>query len=332
MPFRDSRQVRVAEVGQVTATNRTRAVLILSVPVLSLVLPALAVALASAGGTSLPTRIAAAIAKFLLFYSGVFALIALSGAVAAGLLATDRMVMSPDNRILAQALHRTMSLIGISALANHIMLEVLAQRARIIDGIVPFMAARDTFYMGLGTIASDLFIIIIVTGIARRRFSSGARRWVWRSLHATAYAAWPLAVLHGLLAGRSAKPYVDWSYGGCLAAVGLVLTIRYIVAIRGRNAATGQPGRGRVAASSWPGLPPRPAGEFLAQLEAARPRPAARPPLQTGNRPLRELPAAPGRSWYPVDQDEADTDPTGWNAGVQEHAWSPSARPAGWSR
>jgi len=240
--------------------------------------------------------------------------------------------MSPDNRILAQALHRTMSLIGVSALANHIMLEVLAQRARIIDGIVPFMAACDTFYMGLGTIASDLFIIIIVTGIARRRFSSGARRWVWRSLHATAYAAWPLAVLHGLLAGRSAKPYVDWSYGGCLAAVGLVLTIRYIVAIRGRNAGTAQPGRGPAPASAWPGLPPRPAASFLAQLDAARPPLAARPPVQAASRPLRELPAARSSPWYPVDQDEAQTDPTGWNAGVHEHAWSPSPRRAGWSR
>jgi hypothetical protein len=240
MHFRDSRRVRVAEVGQVTTTRRGRAALILAMPALSLLVPALAVAVASAGGTSQPTRIAAAIARFLLIYSGVFALVALTAAVVAGVLATDRMVMSPDRRILAQALHRTASVIGLCALANHIMLEILAHRARLIDGFVPFMAARSTFYMGLGTLSSDLLIVIIVTGIARRRFTRGPARWLWRALHATAYAAWPLAILHGLLAGRSAKPYVDWSYGGCLAAVVVALAVRHMASSR-RATASAQP-------------------------------------------------------------------------------------------
>jgi hypothetical protein len=237
MRTRSARPKRVAQVGRTKPHNPGRAALILSVPTLSLVLPALAVAIASAGGTSQLTRSAADVARFLLYYSGVFALVALTAAVAAGLLATDRTLMTPERRIFAQALHRTISLFGVSALANHIMLEVLAHRARLIDGFVPFMAARGTFYMGLGTVASDLFVIIIVTGALRKRFTKGARAQVWRVLHVTAYAAWPLAILHGLLAGRSAKPYVDWSYGGCLVAVALALIFRYVVALRGRNAA-----------------------------------------------------------------------------------------------
>ncbi len=251
---------RITALGEPGRGSRKQTMLILAVPALSLVVPALAVEIASAGGTGQLTRIAAAVAKFLLFYSGVFALIALSAAVAAGLLATDRAVMSPERRILAQALHRTMSLIGVSALANHIMLEIMARRASLADGFVPFMAARSTFYMGLGTLASDLFIVIIVTGILRRRFAGRAGRWIWRSLHATAYAAWPLAILHGLLAGRSAKPYVDWSYGGCLAAVALALTFRYIAAIRGRAAVPAAAGAGgartrhRLAAMPYPGI------------------------------------------------------------------------------
>ncbi len=234
---RRHRSKRVARLGQARPASHKRAALILSVPVLSLLLPALAVEIASAGGSGQLTRTAGDIARFLLFYSGVFALIALTAAVAAGLLATDRVVMSPDQRIFAQAAHRTTSLIGVSALANHIELEVLANRARIIDGFVPFMAARNTFYMGLGTIASDLFIVIIVTGVLRKRFTKGRRPWVWRALHVTTYVAWPFAILHGLLAGRHAKPYVDWSYGACLALVALALAFRYVVLARGRNAA-----------------------------------------------------------------------------------------------
>ncbi len=261
---------RITAVGEPGRGSRKQTMLILAVPALSLVVPALAVEIASAGGTGQLTRIAAAVAKFLLFYSGVFALIALSAAVAAGLLATDRAVMSPERRILAQALHRTMSLIGVSALANHIMLEIMARRASLADGFVPFMAARSTFYMGLGTLASDLFIVIIVTGILRRRFAGRAGRWIWRSLHATAYAAWPLAILHGLLAGRSAKPYVDWSYGGCLAAVALALTFRYIAAIRGRAAVPAAAGAGGGRARHRLAAMPYPPGRAAGRADSVR--------------------------------------------------------------
>jgi len=265
MHTRKSRYARVARVGRIRPRNRRRAALVLSVPILSLVLPALAVDIASAGGSSQLTRSAAGIARFLLYYSGVFALIALSAAVAAGLIATDRTLLTPERRIFAQGLHRATSLIGVSALANHIMLEVLAHRARVIDGFVPFMAARSTFYMGLGTVASDLFVVIIVTGALRRRFTKGARPWVWRALHLTAYAAWPMAVLHGLLAGRSAKPYVDWSYGGCLAAVALALAFRCVVAQRGRSAADREQAVIRQQrADLIPLPPPMPAGPMRA--------------------------------------------------------------------
>jgi hypothetical protein len=260
MRVRPARSAPVAELGQVTVISRKRVLLIVSVPALSLLLPGLAVEVASSGGAGEFTRAAADVARFLLFYSGVFALVALSAAVAAGLLATDRIVLTPERRILAQALHRTCSLIGISALANHIMLEILASRARIVDGFVPFLASRNTFYMGLGTLSSDLFVLVIVTGVLRRRFTSGARRALWRGLHLTAYAAWPLGVLHGLLAGRSAKPYVDWSYGACLTAVAVALTVRYVMLHRGRTVApAGQPGRTAaplLAPTALPGATP----------------------------------------------------------------------------
>jgi hypothetical protein len=332
MRFRESRQVRVAEVGQVTTTSRARVVLILTVPVVSLILPALAVALASAGGTSQVTSAASAVARFLLFYSGVFALVALTAAVAAGLLATDRVLMSPDRRILAQALHRTMSLIGIAALANHIMLEVLANRARIIDGFVPFMAARSTFYMGLGTVSSDLFIVIIVTGVLRRRFTSGARRWLWRSLHATAYAAWPLAVLHGLLAGRSARPYVDWSYGGCLALVALALTVRYVALIRGRGPAAGDPGRARPAAT-WPAPIPGLPGQATGGLSQQAPRVTSTRPFAARQARAIPAPAAQPGGWPGFQADETTAGPGRWRPAPPAQAWAPSfPAPEDWRR
>jgi hypothetical protein len=112
-----------------------------------------------------------------------------------------------------------------------VLLEVLAHRSRAIDTVVPFLASGRTLYLGLGTLASDLVLLIVFTGVARRKF---ATRWTatWRAVHVTAYLGWPLAILHGLLSGRSAKPYVDWSYGACAAAVALVLLIRLVARTR----------------------------------------------------------------------------------------------------
>jgi hypothetical protein len=316
MRSRSSRSV--TEVGQVRPRKRSRVGLTLAVPVLSLVVPAVAVDIASAGGSGLLTRAAAEVARFLLFYSGVFALVALSAAVAAGLLASDRILMSPERRIFAQVMHRTTSLVGISALANHIMLEVLAHRAGIADGFVPFMASRNTFFMGLGTVASDLFVVIIVTGMLRRRFIRGARRQLWRWLHATAYVAWPMAILHGLLAGRHAKPYVDWSYGVCLAAVGLALIIRSVAGLRGRSG--GHPAPVRQQTPSAPGTPlPR-----SYQISPQAPVRALAPGLLE----LPPVPRRPGDAWAAADAWASGDALAPADAWANGEAWAP---PGAWT-
>lgn len=203
--------------------------------------------------------------RFLLFYAGVFALVALTAAVAAGLVATDRIVMSPGGRVMSQALHRAISLAALGALIVHIALEILAHRSHLIDAVVPFVATYRTFYLGLGTLASDLLIIIIATGVARRAFA-GRRPGLWRAVHVSAYFMWLFAILHGLLAGRAARPYVDWSYGGCAIAVALALLIRLMARHRGRA---------EVAPS------PVPAAAFAAAADLASALP-------------REIRAAPG--------------------------------------
>ena len=186
---------------------------------------------AASGSTARGQDILAAIQRFMLFYSGVLVLIALTAAVGVGLVATDRIVMVPASRVVAQAVHRAVSLAALAFLVTHIVLEILAHRSAVIDAFVPFLARGRTFYVGLGTVASDLVILLVVTGIARGRFAT-RWPWTWRAIHATAYLAWPLSIAHGLLAGRTAKPYVDWSYGACLAAVGLALVIRLVATLR----------------------------------------------------------------------------------------------------
>jgi len=224
--------------------------------------------------------IATAVQRFLLYYSGVFALVALTAAVGAGLLAADKIVLPPGRRVAAQAVHRAISLVALAALATHIVFEIIAHRARVTDAFVPFLTQRRTFYMGVGTIASDLVVLIIATGIVRRRFAGGRAPWAWRVLHVTAYLAWPFAILHGLLGGRPARPYVDWSYGACLVAVVLALVMRYVAKVRGRDTA-GHPVPDRA---SWPAHAVAPAGigrvgALAAQPGLSRPAAAGRPQL-----------------------------------------------------
>jgi DMSO/TMAO reductase YedYZ heme-binding membrane subunit len=200
----------------------------------------------ASSGTPAAGVILASLQRFLLAYSGVFALVALTAAVAAGLAATDRLVVSPAGRVTFQAVHRALSLAALGFLASHVLMEVLARRSHAADAVVPFLATGRTLYLGLGTLASDLVLLIAITGVARRRF---AARWtaVWRGVHVTAYLAWPLAILHGLLSGRTAKPYVDWSYGACVAAVAVALVIRLVAPRRTPTAAGPDPAPGPAA-------------------------------------------------------------------------------------
>lgn len=242
--------------------------------------------LAASGATG-GREILAGLQRFFLVYSGVFALVALTAAVVAGLIATDRLVITPAGRVAFQAVHRALSLTAVGFLATHVLLEVLAHRSRAIDSVVPFLASGRTLYLGLGTLASDLVLLIVFTGIARRKF---ATRWTaaWRAVHVTAYVGWPLAILHGLLSGRPAKPYVGWSYGACTAMVALALVIRVVAITRSRTQVFPHPVPDRVAQ----GLP---AALFPVV------QPGARPPVQQGALPPVQPPprrALPGGTHY----------------------------------
>jgi DMSO/TMAO reductase YedYZ heme-binding membrane subunit len=190
----------------------------------------------------------AATQHFMLYYAGVFALIGLTASVGVGLVATDRILMTPGHRVMAQAVHRAVSFGALAFLVIHIVTEILAQRAHVIDAFIPFLSPYRTFYIGLGTIASDLILIIIVTSIVRKRFTSHGKAWRWRAIHYCSYLAFVFGVLHGLLGGRAAKPYVDWSYGFAIALTALALVVRFLaISLRSKDRVSAPTGADRAA-------------------------------------------------------------------------------------
>ena len=195
----------------------------------------------------------AATQHFMLYYAGVLALVGLTGSVLLGLLATDRIVMTPGHRVMAQAVHRAFSFGTLAFLVIHIVTEILAQRSHVIDAIVPFLSPYRTFYIGLGTIASDLIVLLVVTSIVRKRFTEHGKAWRWRAIHYASYVAFVFGVLHGLLGGRTAKPYVDWSYGFAIAVTALGLAVRFLaISLRPKESLPSSPSadRARAAGSS----------------------------------------------------------------------------------
>jgi hypothetical protein len=173
--------------------------------------------------------VASRVFHFLEFYCGVFSLVALSITVMVGLAATDRVVLMVRHRVLMQGIHRALAIAAMVFLGIHVATKIVEGHASFVDVVVPFLASHRPLYVGLGTLASYLMIGVTITGVVRGRFAGSKRVWLWRALHAAAYLAWPVALLHGLNAGRPAKTWVTVSYLLCLILVGLAALVRVCV-------------------------------------------------------------------------------------------------------
>jgi hypothetical protein len=171
---------------------------------------------------------------FLDFYSGVFSLLGLTGTVVLGVVATERTILTIDHRILTQRIHRAAALAGIGFLITHVVLKVDGGRVGAAAAFIPFAGGAGLF-VGLGTLAADFMLLVFITGVLRGRFAHLTRPWMWRALHDLAYLAWPVTILHGLLAGRPPASWVVWSYVLSLVGVGIALSFRLAASNRARE-------------------------------------------------------------------------------------------------
>lgn len=109
-------------------------------------------------------------------------------------------------RFAVTRVHRDAGLLAATMLSVHLVslfLDPYAQ-LRIVDVLVPFVGAYRPFWQGLGTVALDLLLAVVVTSLLRRRI--GLR--TWRAVHWASYALWPVAVAHGL--GNGTDAFATW--------------------------------------------------------------------------------------------------------------------------
>jgi len=150
--------------------------------------------------------------------TGLVTLVLLTGSVVLGIIGAQRWASRRWPRLLTGGLHRNVSLLAVAFLAVHIVTAVTDSYVTItwLNAFVPFTGTYRPVWLGLGAVASDLLIALIITSLARRYI--GYR--VWRAVHWAAYACWPIALVHGLGTGTDARH--GWALAmflGCLAAV-----------------------------------------------------------------------------------------------------------------
>ena len=159
--------------------------------------------------------------------SGVICMALLSLSVALGIGSSTRLSSPGWPRFVTQALHRNVSLFVLVLLGVHVGAVILDDYVTITiaDAVVPFTSTYRVVWLGLGTVASDLLVALVLTSLVRHRIGHGT----WRAIHWTAYACWPLALVHGLGTGSDAgKGWSVWFTIACLLLVLLALTWRIV--------------------------------------------------------------------------------------------------------
>ncbi|MER7933166.1 MULTISPECIES: cytochrome b/b6 domain-containing protein [unclassified Streptomyces] len=167
--------------------------------------------------------------SFLNFGAGVLSLVSLSCSVIWGLIAQDRIFLNTRQRIVGQAVHRTTAVASIAFLLVHIVTKIALDHTVVIAAIIPFSlgVTGSAGLIGLGSLAGLLMIFVGVTGALRSNFAAPAVVAArWRAMHMLAYPAWCAALIHGLFAGRAAKPFFMISYELCLVGVMAALALR----------------------------------------------------------------------------------------------------------
>lgn len=155
--------------------------------------------------------------------TAVIAFLLLTVSVGLGVGATQRAVASSGwPRFATQELHRNVSLLGLLFVVVHIVTTLADQYVHVgwLAAVVPGVSGYRTAWVALGTLAFDVFLVVIATSLVRDRLPLR----LWRGLHWTVYAAWPLAFVHFLETGTDAAHH-RWGLWFALVCLALVLVV-----------------------------------------------------------------------------------------------------------
>lgn len=159
--------------------------------------------------------------------TGVVSLVLMSMVVIIGLLVNRQGRLPGLPAFAVLGLHRYLSLLSITFIAVHIATAVLDSFVNIsvAAAVIPFVSAYEPLWLGLGAVAFDLMIAIIVTSLLRAHIG----RRTWRAVHWLAYGSWPVAVVHSIYSSQDMQR-------GPLLGVALACILAVLIAVVWRAA------------------------------------------------------------------------------------------------
>ncbi len=150
--------------------------------------------------------------------SGLLAYGLLTASVLAGIVVKARPLGRSVRPASVVDVHRFLALLGLGALALHggtLVLDStvdIGLRALLVPGAAPYRPLAT----GLGVLAAELMVLVIISFSLRRVIGGKA----WRALHWSTYLVFALATVHGLAAGTdSGRTWVLALYGSAVGAV-----------------------------------------------------------------------------------------------------------------
>jgi len=135
--------------------------------------------------------------------SGFVAFALLSASLGLGLATAAGWRTRRFPRFAVARLHRNLTLLTIVFVCIHVATTIADGFAPVslTDAVIPFESRYRPLWLGLGALAFDLLIALVVTSLLRARIGVRA----WRFVHWLAYAAWPVAAFHLLGSGSDAR-------------------------------------------------------------------------------------------------------------------------------
>lgn len=166
--------------------------------------------------------------------TGIVALVLFTLGLVLGVVTRSGRPLPRLGRFAAADLHRTATLTATALVAVHVgslLLDPYAQ-VRVVDVVVPFLGSWSPLWLGLGTLAVDLLVVVTAVSLLRHRV--GPR--VFRAVHWATYLLWPVSLAHALGTGSDAGAAPMRVLAAlCIAAVLTAVTWRLTPAFAGRS-------------------------------------------------------------------------------------------------
>lgn len=159
--------------------------------------------------------------------TGIILLLLLAAVMLLGLMVNRQGRLPGLPRFAVTGLHRNLSLLSLVFLVIHIVTAVADGFVSIpwISGIIPFTSNYRAFWLGMGAVAVDLMLAVILTSLVRGRIPAG----LWRFIHWSSYVMFPVMIVHSI--GSSPDLQSGWMLGLTVAVcilVGLGALIRAV--------------------------------------------------------------------------------------------------------